>query len=423
MDVKDYLEGERRKKLHQAKAVTDKAESEGRSLAVEEKQQVEALLKEATEIAEKIEDRTEQEKINSNLNKMLGTGPVQVESGPSKARTIGEAFVTSDAYTTLLKSGGFQSKGWRTGPIDVPFFGKEAVPVSTLTTGSSAGTQVDIRPGILGIDRQRLTVADLIPSGSTSQNSVRYLQQIGYDETGDGSVNAAAAVVETGLKPESRLQLSEVDEPVRTIAAVLSVSDIMLEDVEALRSFIDSQLREDVLQEEEDQLLNGDGTAPNVSGILDRNIQTAAQSALASNPLDAVFEAITAIRGVFSEPTGIVVNSTDWAIFRLKKDGNEQYYGGGPFTGAYGTGGGIAANNLWGFPVVVTSAIAAGTLLVGAFNKAQIFRRSGLVVDASNSHNDYFQRNMTMIRAEERLALAVYKPAAFFEITSVSESA
>lgn len=422
MNARDYIEAQRKAKLAEAKAVTDKAKSEARSLAVEEKMAIEALLKAANDLQAEVEEMTAQETLDANLNRMLGTGSRPAESVKAQSRTIGEAFVNSDAFNTLLTSGGFKSRGWRTGPIEMPFYGKEAVPISTLTTGSSAGVQVDQRPGIIPVDRQRLTVADLIPSGTTSQNSVRYMQQVGFDETDGGSVRAAAPVIETGLKPEARAALEEVDEPVRTIAVVLSVSDIMLEDVEALRAFLDSQLRDDVLEAEEDQLLNGDGTTPNLSGLLDRAIQTAAQSALSSNPLDAVYKAITAIRTVHSEPTGIVVNSTDWEIFRLAKDGNEQYYGGGPFTGAYGNGG-IAIDTLWGKPVVITSAIDAGTLLVGAFNKAQIFRRSGLVVDASNSHNDYFQRNMTMLRAEERLALAVYKPAAFFEITGVSESA
>jgi HK97 family phage major capsid protein len=160
--------------------------------------------------------------------------------------------------------------------------------------------------------------------------------------------------------------------------------------------------------------------APNISGILDRDIQTATQATLGGGPLDAVHKAITQIRLVEEEPSGIVVNPSDWEIFRLAKDLNEQYYGGGPFTAAYGNSGGLGS-----LPVVVTAAIAAGTLLVGAFKTgAQIFRRSGISIEATNSHGDNFQYDVTVLRAESRLALAVYKPDAFFAITGVeAESA
>jgi HK97 family phage major capsid protein len=59
--------------------------------------------------------------------------------------------------------------------------------------------------------------------------------------------------------------------------------------------------------------------------------------------------------------------------------------------------------------------------LVGAFRtQAQIFDKSGLTVEASNSHADFFQLDLTAIRAEKRLALAVYRPAAFHIITALN---
>jgi HK97 family phage major capsid protein len=71
--------------------------------------------------------------------------------------------------------------------------------------------------------------------------------------------------------------------------------------------------------------------------------------------------------------------------------------------------------------LVVTNAIGAGTALVGSFGQAaQVFRRSGLSVEASNSHASYFASNITAIRAEERLALAVYRPSAFVKVTGLN---
>lgn len=62
-----------------------------------------------------------------------------------------------------------------------------------------------------------------------------------------------------------------------------------------------------------------------------------------------------------------------------------------------------------------------GQVLVGAFKTAaQVFRKGGVSVEASNSHASYFTTNLVAIRAEERLALAVYRPAAFATVDIAS---
>jgi HK97 family phage major capsid protein len=105
---------------------------------------------------------------------------------------------------------------------------------------------------------------------------------------------------------------------------------------------------------------------------------------------------------------------------RLAKDDNNQYYGGGPFSGPYGNGAYANAERYWGLPVVVTTAITSGTALVGAFKLgAQIWDREGITVDATNSDQDDFTFNRMAIRVEERLALAIYRPNAFCKVTGI----
>jgi HK97 family phage major capsid protein len=71
--------------------------------------------------------------------------------------------------------------------------------------------------------------------------------------------------------------------------------------------------------------------------------------------------------------------------------------------------------------VVVSSNITVGTALVGAFREgAAVFRKGALRVEASNSHGTWFQSNITALRAEERLALAVYRPSAFVAVTNLA---
>jgi HK97 family phage major capsid protein len=237
-------------------------------------------------------------------------------------------------------------------------------------------------------------------------------------------------VAEGDAKPESTITFTQIDEPVRKVATFLPVSDEMLEDVAQIRSYLDTRLSLFVQHAEEDQLLNGSGTSPNVRGLLNRvGIQTGTRSALgvtlgetaaSTTVAAALYAAITNVRvNALVEPDGIIMHPTNWATFKTTKDANGQFYGGGPFTGPYGSGG-IAGETAWGLPVVVTSRIAVNTALVGAFGTmAQVFYRNGLTVEASNSHSDFFQKNLTAIRAERRLALAVYRPSAFHAITAL----
>jgi HK97 family phage major capsid protein len=269
---------------------------------------------------------------------------------------------------------------------------------------------------------RRLTVADLMPQGTMASASLIYVQETAV-------TNAAATVAEGGAKPQSDITLAQVTENARKIATTSKISDEMIQDVDYIVSYVNGRLVLFVQLAEEDQLLNGNGTAPNLRGILQRSGLAAAQAVGADTRVDALYKEITKIRaGAFLEPDGIVIHPTDWQTIRLLKDANQQYYGGGPFTGAYGNGAtlneqgqnGGSGESLWGIRVVVTPAIAQGTALVGAFGTgAQVLRRTGITVEMTNSNEDDFKNNLVAIRAEERLGLAVYRPGAFGTVTGL----
>lgn len=104
---------------------------------------------------------------------------------------------------------------------------------------------------------------------------------------------------------------------------------------------------------------------------------------------------------------GIIINPTDWYNLRIAKDGEYRYYGGG-FFGAQNV------PNLWGIPVCVSTAVSAGTIIVGAFKTcASVVTNGGVRVEATNTDQDDFVKNLMTIRCEERLALAVRRPKGF----------
>jgi HK97 family phage major capsid protein len=349
-----------------------------------------------------------------------GTGNfTQVQPGRSKDYrvegfgrvSLGESLIHHDAYKSFNPGVQGSALGIEF-PNLIDFYGNTK---ATFTTSGATVTQYDRQAGLVMLEQQRLTIADLLASGVTDMNTIRYVREDTY-------TNAATTVAEGGTKPEASFDTSEADAPVRKIAVTAKVSDELFADFPAMQAYIDNRLRYMVGSQEEAQILNGDGNAPNMTGILQTSgIQT--QAVGSDTNLDAIHKALTKVRSVgFFEPDGIVLHPTDYQILRLAKDGNGQYLGGGAFMNQYGNGGYPGAFiPVWGVRVVVTTAISAGTALVGAFRLgAQLFRRAGVTVQMTNSNEDDFKKNLIAVRCEERAALAVYRPKAFATVTSIA---
>ncbi len=337
--------------------------------------------------------------------------------------TPGEVFVASDEYRefSLTHSKG-GTRRHRTIAVQT-LMSLQAVlnqVFQNATTSSTGLTSIEKLPGVVTLGVRPLMVKDLLAPGATNNTTIRYIQEVSF-------TNAATTVAEGAAKPEASFSLAEVDAPVKKIAAWTKVTDELFADYLAVASFINMRLPYMVERTCEDQLLNGDGVGSNLTGILaTAGIQT--QAVGGDTRLDALYKAITKVRwgnlagtaqGGF-EPDGFVMHPTDWETIRLLKDGNNQYFGGGPFTGAYGNGALVQFEIVWGKPVAITPAIAQGKALCGAFKLcAQYFQRQGLTIESTNTDQDDFIKNLTTIRAEERLALAVYRPLGFCQVTGL----
>jgi HK97 family phage major capsid protein len=282
---------------------------------------------------------------------------------------------------------------------------------ATLTSDPASGGDLvtpDVRPGIFPGATRPLVVADLFAPGTTDSNAVTYMVETTF-------TNAADTVAEGAAKPESTITFDAVTDPVRKIATWIPATEEILEDVPQMRSYIDARLRLGVNLTEEDQLLNGTTTAPDIVGIRNRTGLAADVVRGTDTVPDAIAKQMAAIQNTTNlAPTGIVMNPADWLAVQLLKVDTGEYVGDGPFARP-------VAPTLWGLPVAVTTMMPAGTALVGAFRTAaQIFRKGGIRVEASNSHSDFFVKNLVAIRSEERLALAVYRPGAFGEVVGLN---
>ena len=391
----------------QAMAKFEQADREGRELTAKEREDAAALLYEAR--AQKgVEDQLREFDIG-NVPWERGI------DGPVRGQGLGDQFINSKEYRGI-RDPATRSEIWSSGGIELSTKG------TVLTTPGTGLTPAAYIPGVVETLFQRLYVSDLMPQPQAAGNPVRFVQET-------TATNAAAPTAEGAAKPESALVFGEASEPVRKIATFLPVSDELLEDAPQIAAYLNQRLQLFVQVQEEAQLLLGSGTAPNLQGFVGtgRPIGTFARGTV--DNAEAIFRAANGTRGSSQlDPDTVVIHPTNWQAIRLGKDNQGQYYGGGPFYGPYGGPQGPAsssqfstAENLWGMRVVVTSNITVGSALVGAFaTGAAAHRKGGLRVEATNSHGSFFAQNLTAIRAEERLALAVYRPSAFVCVTGLA---
>jgi HK97 family phage major capsid protein len=343
---------------------------------------------------------------------------------PIQQKGLGDHFVDSDAYkktVQMYREGGRLPSNYSSGLVALDAKG-------TLLEGAGGGggaianTVPQVIPGVVDKLFQQLTVADLMLSGQATTSSIRYV-------TEGTATSGAAGVAEGGTKPESTVGMVVTDETIKKIATILPVSEEMLEDAPAIQSYINGRLSLFVRIEEERELLRGASGGAEVQGLLtSRGVPVYAGGTAVGNKAVQLFKAMNGMRGsAFLEPEWVIIHPGDYEDLRLLTDTAGQFFGGGPFLGPYGgPQGPVGANSqvsgpqdqIWNKPVLVTGAIGAtkGTALVGTRSSAQVWRRGGLSVEASNSHSNYFQLNLVAIRAEERLGLAVYRPTGFVEV-------
>jgi HK97 family phage major capsid protein len=278
---------------------------------------------------------------------------------------------------------------------------KTLITLTTISPQARRGPVVDMA-------LEERTIADLMLESNIDRGTVEY-----YEET--TVTNNAATVTEGNAKPESALAWTLRTETARKIGTFIPATSESLDDNAALEGQIRGRLAYMVRRVEEAQLLNGDGNAPNIRGLLNRSgLQTQAKGA---DPTpDTVYKAMQKIRGAagtgFAEPTGVIFHPNDWTDIKLLRTADGIYIWGNPAD--------AAPDRIWGLDVRQTTAITEGTGLVGAFRPhAEVLRRTGITITISTEHSTFFVENKVAILAEERLALAVYRPSAFCTLTGI----
>lgn len=337
-------------------------------------------------------------------------------------RDYGKQLVEGDDYKELRKNDAFNSaadlgKVRLAKELHTRDELKALVGSSTIEGGDLIQPQ---RGPLVTVNQRPLTILQLISKGTIDSTSIKYPTEtvihrnaawIKDPTTAEaiGSGTPAVTPVAAGLKPETSIEFGTDEETVKTLAVYLPAHRNALEDVAWLRSHINMRLGGQLDQFLEDQVFAGDGTGENFTGIIERN--GIGHPAATGNIADRIHKAITTIRLAYENPTAVALHPNDWELLRLLRDAS----GADANTGQYLYGPPALAGtpSIWGLPVAISPTVTPGTAVIGDWAQAVLWMHTGLRLFATDSHADFFRRNLIAILAELRAAFGVYKPQAF----------
>lgn len=339
-----------------------------------------------------IDDRAREEIPALSLRKVPLPGAEKTDEG----RSLGEVIVHSAGFKAFLTSrqpGKWVADGW----------GLPELKANFLTSAGWAPESLR-RPGLVIPPALRpIEVLDVIPTATTDQAVVKWMDH-------STATEAAAERAEAAAYAEETHALTEKSATVRSIGASIPVSDEQLEDVPAVRAYLDQVLVNSVRRRLDLQVIAGDGTGPNLTGLL--NVTGVLTQAKGTDPVfDALYKAIVAVNTTEYYSTNIIfLHPRDWQDIRLARTADGLYILGEPIR--------PDSLQLFGLPVVLTSSLPENTGLVGDLRFCTLFERRGVEVEVGFVGTQ-FTSGMRTIRAGLRVAFAVYRAKAFCKVTGI----
>lgn len=309
-----------------------------------------------------------------------------------------------------------KENGWMSRPTEFDIDGKAFVDreLKTVISSGAGFAPQAIRSG-LAIPKayQAPAVIDLVPVLNTTQSAYVFMSQT----TRTNNAAEAAESVDGTLTSlaESAFAWTQVSETIRKIGHFVPVTDEQLEDIPGMQDMLSMDMLEGVRQRVSSQIVNGNGSAPNISGILASGRSGVTDvTTTGLFVADAVAKLIETVQTTgFTQPDAILMHPTDWWNYRKATTTDGLYIAGNPNDNL--------APQLWGVPVLLTTEIAAGKSIAGNFGGyARLAVKRGVEVSIASEHASYFAQGVKAVKAEMRAALAILRETAFAKTDDIT---
>ena len=277
----------------------------------------------------------------------------------------------------------------------------EMKAVADMTFGvnfSTADNSVTtVRPGIIELPKRKLHIRQLLNGGAMGTSNFAYVKEVAGEES-------LETVAEGAAKNQFDLDFQEAEVKAEYIAGYIRMSKKMLDDVTGMTTFLQSRLMEKLLRVEDEQILNGDGTSPNLSGITDSGNFTAASGGTID--VEQLVYAISQLENLDREANGILLNPSDYWRIALTKGATSGDYSLPSGIVTVGEGGIL---RIGGVPVYRSTAVTVDKFIVGDWVMgANLLTREAPRVEFFYEDGNNVTKNQVTVRVEERVAMPIY---------------
>ena len=283
--------------------------------------------------------------------------------------------------------------------------GEACKAVGNMFTTNFAGTSyanitTDYRQGVLPLPSERIWMSDVLPSGTTDSGVIWYPRHVG----GEGAVAPWADANPATSKPQLDFDFDGASDAVQWLAGFVKVPRAMLDDVSWLTSFLRQNMLLSLKRTENYQILNGNGTAPQLKGIIP---QADTYNGSFAIPVERIIDAgYGQVNEAYGDANLAMLHPRDAVEIALNKASGSGEYDMPPGTIGYVNG----QLTIAGMMVVRTQEITRGQFLVGDNKASQFVTRLSPRLEVFYENEDDARKNLVMFRIEERAALATFYP-------------
>jgi HK97 family phage major capsid protein len=358
-----------------------------------------------------IEVRSQQ--IDDGLDRFLGAIADREHSDLIDTRSIGQRYADSDEYRSWASAGAHGSYA-----VDMPGLDWRAVTDVTLGATSGGALTRPERISRIGQDflDRRTFLIDLLPTIQVGQGVVEYVQ----DKTPLADIaDKPAETAEGAAKPQAGPTFGVVDEPTPTIPVWANITRQTAADVPQVQGYLDTRLRYALKRRTDKQVINGNGSSPNLRGFLQRSgILTYAPGSAEARYI-SIRHAIRLMEDVESVPEIIVLNPADAELFDLTNSTSAGLHAvmDNDSPGGAAALAGSPSRTAWGLRQVHSTAIAAGTALLVDPMQVALFDRQQVTAYMTDSHASNFTSNILTLLLELRIGLGLFAPYGVLALT------
>ena len=347
------------------------------------------------EVIEKMQDHLDS--LDIKLQKKGG----QMESKSFKDVLADAIIENEDSYQKFLRK---ENKSFA---IELKAVGD--MSTSNVTGGSRYG-QI-MAQGIRENQNRKVHLSDILPGGNVGPgNTFTFMRENG---NGEGAI---APVAEGAMKPQIDLDLIEATVNVETIAGWLRVTRKAMNNIPGFISFLQSRLPEKFQRALDNQILYGNGSTPNLKGILTAG-NFVASTSTSTVLIEKLIDDVATLEDTYErDATGILIRPVEYyGFFKNKATGS----------GEYDLPEGVTFVNgqlyLFGIPVWASTAVNANDYVVGDFNMgAQLLTQEGMRIEFFEQDGTNVRENKVTVRIEGNYALPVYGPDYFIKGSSTT---